>query len=277
MHAHHPKSHAVALLAAALFGLAPLVVTRHVVYRVGRNPFSAWKYRSRRIEGYAAVCGETADRLAAAGVERARITRIPPGVDLAPWLAARARRDGRFDCDILTVGHHGPAKGQDVLLRAVPLLRRSHPALRVRVVGRGVEALAPLARELGVEGCVELMGERSDIPDLMARARLYAMPSRQEGLATVLIEAQAVGVPVVASRVGGLPEAVEDGVNGLLVPPEDPAALAAALSGLIVDPARAEALARAGMASAERDFSIAAAADRLEEFYRRAAARGARA
>ena len=70
MHAHHPKSHAVALLAAALFGLAPLVVTRHVVYRVGRNPFSAWKYRSRRIEGYAAVCGETADRLAAAGVER---------------------------------------------------------------------------------------------------------------------------------------------------------------------------------------------------------------
>ncbi len=275
VHAHHPKAHAVALLAAVLFGLAPLVVSRHVIYRVGRNPLSAWKYRSRRIQAYAAVCNETAARLTAAGVEPGRITRVPPGVDLAPWLAARARRDGRFDCDVLTVGHHGPAKGQDVLVRAAALLKPEHPGLRVRVVGRGTDALGGLVRELGVESQVELLGERADVPELMARARLYAMPSRQEGLATVLIEAQTVGVPVVASRVGGLPEAVEDGVNGLLVPPESPDALAGALGRLLRDPSLGARLSEAGMASAEAGFSIASAADRLEALYKKVAAGGA--
>ena len=267
VHAHHPKAHAVSLIAAAFFGLCPLAVTRHVTYRVKTNPFSAWKYRSRRISSYAAVCDETAHNLEAVGVDRSRIRVIHPGVDFAPWIAARAKRDGRFDCDILAVGHYNRLKGQDLLVRAMPLLKAAHPGALLRVVGRDVERLSPLVKELGVESSVELLGERRDVPELMARARLFAMPSRQEGLATVVIEAQAVGVPVVATRVGGLPEAVEHGVSGLLVAPESPEALAGAISGVLSDSGLAARLAAGGMASAMKGFSIEAAADRLEAFY----------
>ncbi|MBI5200233.1 MAG: glycosyltransferase family 4 protein [Elusimicrobia bacterium] len=271
VHAHHPRAHALALL-ATLFGLgAPLIVTRRVIKPVGRNPFSALKYASRRVTRYVAVCDASAQELEHAGVERTRISVIPSGVDFSLWETARAARaalpaDGRRV--VAMVGHYSAIKGHETLLEAIPLVHREFPGTVFRIAGRGTEGLRLKADRLGLNGEVELLGERNDVPELLSQSHLYVMPSLQEGIGTACIEAHAAEVPVVASRVGGLPQVVEDGRTGLLVTPGDPAALADAIVASLRRPERAAEMARAGYGTVLERFSIDAVVSRLEELYR---------
>lgn len=110
------------------------------------------------------------------------------------------------------------------------------------------------ARMLGVTEFVHFAGVRNDIPALLAASDLFCLPSRTEGLGIAAIEAMASGLPVVASRVGGLPEVVEDGVTGLLVPPDDTAALAEALVRILEDRHRAAQMGDAGRTRAKQHF-----------------------
>src|SRR5207245_4136839 len=116
------------------------------------------------------------------------------------------------------------------------LVRERYPETRFAIAGDGElrEELEQRAKELGEH--VAILGNRSDVPDLLASFAVFAYPSRFEGLCLAVIEAQAAGVPVVATPVGGIPENVVDGETGLLVPPRDPAALAAAINRLLEDP-----------------------------------------
>ena len=93
-----------------------------------------------------------------------------------------------------------------------------------------------LAADLGLAGRVHFLGQRRDIPDLLAALDIFVLPSHSEGVSLALLEAMAAGLPVIATAVGGLPEVVTDGENGLLIPPKDPEALAAALARLLADP-----------------------------------------
>jgi len=165
-------------------------------------------------------------------------------------------------------------KGHDVLLAALAeLARPAHGGLRPRlwIAGDGEERdeLEQQARSLGLGERVSFLGVRDDVGDLLAAADLCVLPSRQEGLGVAALEAMAAGRPVVASKVGGLAGAVEDGLCGLLVPPEEPAALAAALARVLGDAALSARLSAGGRARVERHYSAARMVDAYEQLYRR--------
>ncbi|HEV2148862.1 MAG TPA: glycosyltransferase family 4 protein [Longimicrobiaceae bacterium] len=166
-------------------------------------------------------------------------------------------------------------KGLDTLLQAYARISREHPEVELRVAGRGKDEdrVRELAEELGVGGCVHLRPgvERAEVLELFSGALALLMPSRLEGLPMVPAEAMAAGVPVVATDVGAVAEVVDPPRGGLLVPPDDPAALADAVLGLLDHPARRAALAASARRSAER-FSWDAVAERHLEFLRGIAA-----
>lgn len=170
-------------------------------------------------------------------------------------------------------------KGLDTLLRAVALLARERPGVELRVAGRGKDAarVAALARELGISGNVQLLGAVSaeERRELFARAAVQLMPSRFEGFGMVAAEAMAAGVPLVAAAAGSLPEVVAPPEGGVLVPPGDAEALAAAAARLLDDPAARERLSRSARRSAERFRWDAVAEAHLEFLHRTAEGRPA--
>lgn len=149
---------------------------------------------------------------------------------------------------LLTVARMTPQKGYDVLLAAVPKILARCPGARFAWVGEGPEQeiLAATARHLGVGHAVHFLGHRDDVPALMAAADLFVLPSRFEGHPLAALEAMALGLPVVGTRVCGLDEAVIDGETGLLVPPDRPDDLAAAILDLLLSAGRRSCLAAAG-------------------------------
>jgi len=137
-----------------------------------------------------------------------------------------------------------PQKGQRFLLEAAPLVLQRHPQARFVLVGEGPSraGLEAQARASGIDGHVLLTGERSDVPAWLASFDVFALPSLFEGLCYAVIEAQAAGVPVVATPVGGVRDTVVDRETGLIVPPEDPKALADAICWLLENPIEARKL-----------------------------------
>jgi glycosyltransferase involved in cell wall biosynthesis len=166
---------------------------------------------------------------------------IPNGVQ--PDHFACARTAGPLTT-ILTVANLRREKAHEVLFDAIARIAPRHPSIRLRVAGDGPRAaeLRALAASLGIADRVTFLGHRDDVPTLLAEADLFVLPSRSEAFPNSVVEAMASGLPVVASGVGGLLELVEPGRTGLLVAPDDPAALADAIDTLADDPARARAL-----------------------------------
>ncbi len=151
-----------------------------------------------------------------------------------------------------------PRKGHEVLLRAIPRILANHPTARFLLLGDGPlrEQVAGDVRAMGLESAVTLPGFRPDLPAFLPCLDLLVHPATREGLGVILLQASAAGVPIVATRAGGIPEAVENGVNGLLVPPDDPRALASAVSALLGDTLRARALGEAGRERVRSLFSV---------------------
>lgn len=176
---------------------------------------------------------------------------------------------------VVTAARLSEEKGVDVLVEAAALLRPAVPDARVRVFGpaqTGWESyhsrVEDRITELDLGRTVELAGSVDRPWRHWAAASVYVQPSRRETLGLAALEAMAIGLPVVASAVGGLTEVVEDGVTGVLVPPEDPEALAAAVAGLLRDPGRARRMGAAGRARVAERFTISAMAERMLEIYR---------
>lgn len=178
----------------------------------------------------------------------------------------RAPRGAR----IAFLGRLTAEKGVFDLLRAVALLARDRPAVRLELAGEGdAEAVSRLAAELGIADRVHPLGwcDEAARDALLERAAVFALPSRFEGSPMSLLEAMAAGCPVVASEVGGIPDIVRDGVNGLLVPHGDVEALAHALARVLDDPALAARMGGAGRDTVARRHSPEAAVERLGRIY----------
>jgi glycosyltransferase involved in cell wall biosynthesis len=167
-----------------------------------------------------------------------------------------------------TVGNLTPKKAHGDLIEAVSMVRRTLPDVRLILVGQGPleRDLRDRVRGLGLDDAVVFAGYRTDAPRLMGAFDVFALPSRFEGLSIALLEAMALGRAVVATRVGGSPEVIEDGESGVLAEAGDPGALAEAIRSLLDDPSRR---ARMGEAARRRagSFDIRAAATRMEEVY----------
>ncbi len=235
IHGHLTRGAWYAGLAAKLAGL-PNVATAH--------SDNAGKHFGRA-DRIIAVSQAVADFLVREGYERSRIRMVHHGIaDIATRLPAGTREATRRSLGLkadepalLMAARIVPAKGHDTALRA--LARLGDQPWTLLVAGDHHGDLGPqmqvLAQELGIAGRVRFLGLREDVPALMAAADVLLAPSRREALSLTLLEASACGLPIVATRVGGIGEVVEEGASGFLVAPDDPPALAAALAPLLAD------------------------------------------
>ncbi len=215
-----------------------------------------------------------------------KVVTIHNGIDLeafrAPHVASRSElslRDG--GCVIGTVTRlDEPKKGLTVLLHALAALARRDglPPWQCVLVGEGParDRLEALAAELGLKGRIVFAGMRRDVARVLPAVDLFVCPSLYEGFGIAIVEAMAAGRPVVASRVGGIPELVVDRETGLLVPPGDAAALAEALAALLTSPDRARQMGQRGRERAGKMFSIQTAVERHQQLYDSLSARAVR-
>lgn len=283
VHAHSSKAGALTRLAAASRGI-PAVFTAHGLV-FNNVAMAAWKRQAyatveRFLGRYTShlVTVSQADANAARQqrlVPEDRLTVVPNGVPVPlqedlPALRAEGRRRLGLDPEAMVVGviaRLHPDKDLATWLRAAALARQQMPVLRFVVIGDGPEgaALRRLAQDLGLGKAVTWAGEQPDAARLLPALDVFALSSIKEGLPLTLLEAMAAGVPTVVTAVGGVPEAVEDGQTGLLVPPRSPEVLAEAMLRLAGDdPAGAGARARA---RAHRMFSLEAMVDSTAAIY----------
>jgi len=281
VHWHAARAHALGAIASILAPGPARILSRRVDFLVRRSPGSRLLY-ALPIDAIAAISDGVRIALTQSGVDPARIVVIPSGIDLAPFeapfdrVATRARL-GIADDEVLAiqVAALAPHKSQSTLLRAVALLRSRHPRLRVWIAGEGPLRSA-LEREhaaLGLGESVRFLGFRDDVTDLLRAADLFVISSYLEGLGTSILDAMAAGLPVVGTRVGGIPEAVEEGATGLLVPPRDPQALGEALSAMAGSPDLRRRLGEAGRQRVRR-FSAENTEQRTRDLYEAVLARG---
>lgn len=253
---------------------------RHVITMHGGLYYaSAWRRRTamrwavRRSDALVGVSLATADALAhALDIDRERIVVVPNGIPQRSGVRDRVRRELGVPDDqllIVAVGNLYPVKGHAVLLEALAMLA-DRDGWQLAIAGRGEEEVRLRAQSAtaGLESRVHILGFRDDIPDILAAGDIFVMPSLSEGLPLALVEAMSFGLPVVVSRVGGIPEVVTNDVEALLVPPSDARALANALERLIDSAGLRRRLGVAGRARAQRDYAIATMADRYERLYR---------
>ncbi len=170
---------------------------------------------------------------------------------------------------IVAVGGLKPLKGHDVLLRALKILADGGSKFELQIAGNGPECanLDRMIEELGLADRVRLLGEVEDAPALLAEAHLSVHPSRSEGLSNAVLEAMAEGLPVIAAAVGGTPEIIQDGQNGLLVPPDQPNCLADAIQRLLQDCALRSRLGQAALQWVRRSCAEDRVADAYEKVF----------
>lgn len=209
------------------------------------------------------------------GVPAHKVTKIINGVDVdkfndrdRPAVRRRLGYDGGAKI-IGTVGRLDPVKGQRYLIAAFAELGRRHPDARLLIVGDGPgrQELEALARALGVRDKTIFAGERRDIPDLLKAMDLFVLPSLAEGISNTILEAMATGLPVVATRVGGNPELVAEGLTGLLVPSADSGALAAAIDWYLLSPKAMESHGAAARERAVSRFALSGMVEAYRELY----------
>jgi N-acetyl-alpha-D-glucosaminyl L-malate synthase BshA len=195
---------------------------------------------------------------------------IPNFVDAARFHPAATPPPAGAVPTLVHVSNFRPIKRVEDVVRVFAQVRARRPA-RLRLVGAGPSraGVFALVEALGLSADVELVGERGDLPALLADTAVFLLPSESESFGLAALEALACGVPVVASNVGGLPEVVTDGDVGFLHPAGDVAAMAASVARLLDDPQLRGRLGRAARARAETQFKLQPAVDRYEAIYRR--------
>jgi glycosyltransferase involved in cell wall biosynthesis len=281
VHSHEFTMAVYGAAAARLLNI-PHVITMHGGLKVCRalRRRVALRWAMRNSDHTVMVSRATQRQFATdLGLDEARFTVVPNGVPLNLGDAARPRLEfgiGEHECVLVAVGTLERHKGHQVLLDAIASLVRGGLATPWRLIiagGRGGdqhESLLRFVRAEGLDERVHIVTNRSDVPDLLALADVFVMPSIWEGLPMALLEAMVVGKAIVASATAGIPEAIADGRDGLLVPPGDVGRLAEALRALLTDPARRAALSEAAAGRARREFTVQVMADRYEVLYTRA-------
>lgn len=231
----------------------------------------------RSVDAFIATSDEIRQGLEKDGIRPERIHRLPNFVDPAIFhppaqgereAAKRGRGDGGRTV-LLFTGRLVPRKGVEHLLAAWKDVSPDFPDARLAVLGEGplLPDLVALAEKLGIAGTVRFEGRVDDVPVRLRSADIFVLPSLQEGMPNSLLEAMASGLPVIATRIGGVSDLVEDGVNGRLVEPASPTMLAAAMRELIGDPARRERYGRAAADRIARTHSLESRAAQYRELY----------
>ena len=272
IHAHDPHGIAMASLALSLGAGAAaaaggartpvLVASRRVDFHLKGNSFSRWKYR--QVDCFIAASEAIRQMLVADGIPEDRTVTVHEGIDVEHVLAAPAVNVHEaffLPHGAPVVGNVAalvPHKGQRYLVEAAHQVVQQLPDARFVILGEGDlrEGLEKLVHEHHLQKHVLLPGFRTDVLGCIKGFDLLAMSSVTEGLGTSLLDAMACARPIVATTAGGIPEIVEDGVNGLLVPPRDQAALAGAIVRALNDAALRRRMGEAGFARVNERFTV---------------------
>ncbi|GMU92480.1 MAG: glucosyl transferase [Candidatus Hydrogenedentota bacterium] len=239
LHAHSSHAATYACVARKLARRGRVVVSRRVDFPPARNAFSAWKYaQPDRIVAISQCINRV---LRAYGVPESKLRVVMSGIDPDRLNGPPIERDTLgIPGDAVLAGNVAALVGHKdhaTLVAAMPAILREIPNFRLIVAGEGAlrKPIESQIRELGVSHAVKLLGQRDDVPRLLRAMDLFILSSSEEGLGTSVLDAMACGVPVVATDAGGISEMVRNGETGLLAPPRDPAALAAAVVRMVRD------------------------------------------
>ncbi len=271
VHSNTPRSIVAAALAAAASRPCPVrVAARRVVFPL-RNRLSVLQY-NRLLDCVITVCDSIGERLIAAGVRPALVRTVHEGVDPARLDAVAPTEElppGRRPL-LGALGALTPEKGQRVLLEAWARAAPAFPEGLLVLIGDGPcrPALERRCRELGLEGQVLFAGFQPQGAAWLRRLDLFCLPSLSEGFSSALLEAMACGLAVVATRVGGTPEAVIEGETGRLVSPGDSEPMAAAIQALLEDGDGRRRMGEAGRARVRRLFTVERKVAGTERIYR---------
>jgi len=263
---------------AAILMQVPIIIDHwHGFSRFSRKRRFICRVLGRFTDLSLAVSREVRDYLVAqGGLDPAKVKVVANGVDVAAIAAARpgtkVRRELGLPEGVPVIGLVGRldhwGKGHRELFEALAALQERHPVGALIVGGgRRMDEVRQMAAGLGLAGAVHFLGERPDVPDLLNAMDIFVLPSYSEGLSLALLEAMAAGKPVVATAVGGTPEAVTEGDTGLLIPPRDAGALAGALERLLTDPALARHLGANARAHVREHYSLDRLGREINEIY----------
>lgn len=286
LHCHQMVSPmTIGLISQALVG-KPLVINPHARGPIGdiavltqRRPVTGRiriEAARRRANAFVSISDDIGDELRGVGIAEGQLWNIPNGVDLEhftpsiPETRSALREQLKLPQGPLVVftGRLVHVKGLDVLLDAWRLVNEQVPGAHLLLLGDGEEraALEAQAKRLGLDGRVTFYGNATDVAPFLRAADAYVLCSRTEGLPVSLLEAMASGLPIVATRVGGMAQVLDDGVTGRLVPVEDAAALGRGLSEALILPEAHQWGERARQQVAEH-YSLEAVADRYIAMY----------
>lgn len=279
VHSHEFTMAVYGAAAARWLGI-PHVITMHgaqyVTAKWRRQVLLRWAFRSSFAT--VAVSQDTKRHLDGELRLHPNVIRVVQnGVPVRTGDRARVRTELGLRDDhalLLAVGSLVPRKGHAVLIEALATIGAGPWMLAIAGGGAERDRLDALAKSKGLEAHIKILGHREDVPDLLAASDVFVMPSLWEGLPLALLEAMLAGKPVIASRTSGIPEAVNDGVDGVLTEPGDVAQLAAALRGVLNDPACRQTLGAAAKARATATFTLDAMADGYEAVFKEALGRG---
>jgi glycosyltransferase involved in cell wall biosynthesis len=265
IHAHTSHAHSLAFLASINTGVIRLV-TRRVDFTIFRNrflPLNGIKYRFMA-DYYIAISKKIKAVMVADGIAADRIFVVHSGIDLDRFSGVAGdslipefhlHPDQRV---VINVAHLAGHKGQQFLVRAIPHVLEKIPGVRFFIIGEGelLTELQTLSDSLGITQALTFTGFRGDVGAFYNIADLFVMSSVQEGLGTAMIDALALGKPVVAANAGGIPEIIKDGETGRLVDAANPLALAQGIIQMLTNKDQAQAMAQRGQALVKEKFSI---------------------
>ena len=267
VHTHDDKPLVYGSLAARLARVRRHVHTQHhgVLPQMTARQGKLVAWAGRLPHAFVCVSRSSAVAMTDLGLPPDRISVIWNGIDLEKYPFAGPKPDG----PAVTVARLNPEKDIATLLRAAAVVAQSLPMFRLEIAGDGPErpALEQLSASLGMQDHVRFLGEIHDVPCLLARASMFVLSSRTEGVSLTILEAMARGLPVVATSVGGNPEVVAHETTGILVPAGDPDALASHLLWLTRHPQISEAMGRAGRQRVEAFFDCRRMVAQYERLY----------
>jgi L-malate glycosyltransferase len=241
----------------------------------GRKHRIAYRMMANLPDAVFAVSNEVRDYcIRVDGIDAARVDTVHNGLDLSRWPSPRPPESLPEKPLIVAVGNIRQVKGYDVLVRAAAIVVQRYPHVRFAIAGGVLEEdcflqLQTLIHELRLTEHFEFAGNVSDLQSFLSAADFFVLPSRSEGFSNALIEAMAAGLAIVATDVGGNAEAIEQGINGILVPSEDVDRLAGAIVQLLSNPGQAQAMRRSARETAMRQFTTEAMMEKTVAVYRR--------
>ncbi|MHB8255415.1 MAG: glycosyltransferase [Acidiferrobacter sp.] len=260
IHVHHLGSLVNVLIPAYLTGCFHIVYTEHSAYSIART---RWMRRaipvvSRLVTRFTCVSRNLAEFFTTLGVPLSRMMTIYNGVDVDRYKPGPPRAEF---CPVVRIGAVGrlvPEKDYPTLLAALAILKAENVRFFAEIAGDGPLAndLKDLARALGLRDVLAFRGSCDNVPAFLRDLDIYVLSSRHEGLPLAVLEAMATALPVVATRITAIPEVIEDGLTGVLVPPGDPQAMAAAIRALAKDGRKRRLLGEAAMVEVRKTYTI---------------------